>query len=49
MNCRGRKVSLAVNGEVVNEFDQCEVPKGYIALEAEGYRIEFRNIRLKTL
>ncbi len=28
---------------------ECEVPKGFIALEAEGYRIEFRNLKYKRL
>jgi hypothetical protein len=27
----------------------CEVPKGYLGLEAEGYRVEFRNLKLKEL
>ncbi len=45
----GRKISLWVNGAVASEFAQCEVPRGYVALEAEGYRIEFRNVKLKEL
>lgn len=49
ITCRGRTISLAVNGETVNEFTQCDVPKGYVGLEAEGFRIEFRNIRVKPL
>lgn len=49
ITCRGRTISLKVNGATVSEFDRCEVPKGYIGLEAEGFRIEFRNIRLKPL
>ena len=38
-----------MNGAVVSEFDECEVRKGYVGLEAEGYRIEFRNLKLKVL
>jgi hypothetical protein len=38
-----------VNGTVVNEFHDCEVPSGYLGLEAEGYSIEFRNVQLKRL
>ena len=34
---------------VVNEFSECEVPRGYFGVEAEGFRVEFRNIRLKQL
>jgi hypothetical protein len=38
-----------VNGEVTSELDNTDVTKGYIGLEAEGYRIEFRNLKLKSL
>ena len=49
MRCEGRKIALWVNGAVVNEFTECEVPKGYVGLEAEGFPIEFRNLKLKIL
>jgi hypothetical protein len=45
----GRTMTLWVNGAVVNEFGACEVPRGYVGLEAEGHRMEFRNLKLKTL
>jgi hypothetical protein len=45
----GKTVSLWVNGAVTSEFPDCEVPRGHIGLEAEGYRIEFRNIKVKRL
>jgi hypothetical protein len=43
----GKTVTLWVNGAAVNEYTECEMPRGHIGLEAEGYRIEFRNVRLK--
>jgi hypothetical protein len=43
----GKKITLWVNGAVTNEYDGCEVLSGYVGLEAEGYRIEFRNLKLK--
>ena len=46
---QGSTISLSVNGKMVSEFKECEVKKGYVALEAEGFRIEFRNIRIKEL
>jgi hypothetical protein len=46
---KGRTITLSVNGKVVNEYTQTEVLEGYVALEAEGYRIEFRNIRVQPL
>jgi hypothetical protein len=48
ITAQGRVISLAVNGRTVSEYKECEVPKGYVALEAEGYRIEFRNLRLRS-
>jgi hypothetical protein len=44
----GPNVTLLVNGVETSHFD-CDRLKGYAGLEAEYYRIEFRNIRLKEL
>ena len=49
VRAEGPRIFLWVNGAVSSEFGQCEVPRGYVALEAEGYRIEFRNVKLKEL
>ena len=49
IRCEGPKITLWVNGDLTGEFATPEVSKGYWGLEAEGYRIEFRNIKLKTL
>jgi hypothetical protein len=43
----GKNLSLWVNGATVNEYPECEIPLGYIGLEAEGFRIEFRNLKIK--
>lgn len=45
----GKRITLWVNGAVVSEFADCEVASGYVGLEAEGYRVEFRNVQLKRL
>ncbi len=45
----GKKMTLWVNGAVVNEYADCPVARGHVGLEAEGYRIEFRNLKLKRL
>jgi hypothetical protein len=45
----GKTMTLWVNGAVVSELPNLEVPRGYVGLEAEGYRMEFRNLKLKTL
>jgi len=49
IRCDGPKITLWVNGDLAGEADVPEVLKGYWGLEAEGYHIEFRNIKLKTL
>jgi len=49
VTARGKKLSVWLNGAVTCVWDQCEVPSGYIALEAEGYRIKFRTLRYKRL
>ena len=49
VRCDGPKITLWVNGQLAGEFAAPEVPKGYWGLEAEGYHIEFRNIKLKIL
>jgi hypothetical protein len=49
IRCVGPKITLWVNGDLTSQFSAPEVLKGYWGLEAEGYRIEFRNIKLKEL
>ncbi|HWI57545.1 MAG TPA: DUF1080 domain-containing protein [Bacillota bacterium] len=49
VTARGRTLTLWVNGAVTCHFDQCGQPKGRVGLEAEGYRIEFRNLKIKPL
>jgi hypothetical protein len=43
------EVRLWVNGEEVNGGTQCTPARGHLALEAEGARVEFRNLRLREL
>ena len=49
ITCKGKEMSLWVNGAVTNVWEDCEVPKGFVGLEAEGWRIEFRNVKVKPL
>jgi len=49
LSARGKTITLWVNGAVTSVFGECELPRGHIGLEAEGYRIEFRNLKLKEL
>jgi 3-keto-disaccharide hydrolase len=47
--CRGKKITLSVNGATTSEFDRCNNLAGYLGLEAEGSRIEFRKLRIRIL
>jgi hypothetical protein len=45
----GKVLTLWVNGAVTCQFEDCGRAKGYLGLEGEGYRIEFRNLKVKEL
>ena len=45
---RGRTLSLWVNGAFTSEIP-IGVSRGHFGLEAEGWRIEFRNLKIKSL
>ena len=45
----GKTLTLWVNGTVTCRFNDCGNPKGHVGLEGEGYRVEFRNLKVKKL
>ncbi len=45
---RGKSLSLWVNGAFTSEM-AIDAPRGHFGLEAEGWRIEFRNLKVKRL
>jgi hypothetical protein len=49
ITARGTTLTLWVNGAVTCEFKDCGLPLGRVGLEGEGYRIEFRNLKVKLL
>jgi hypothetical protein len=49
ITCKGKTMTLWVNGAVTAIWDSCEVPSGYLGLEAEGWYIEFKNLKFKVL
>ena len=49
IRAEGDRVTLSVNGEVVNELTGVGMKRGYIGLEAEGYEITFRNLQVREL
>ena len=49
IRCVGKTLTLWVNGVKQSRFTQCNLTEGYLGLEAEGSRIEFRRLRVKVL
>ncbi|HYO80458.1 MAG TPA: DUF1080 domain-containing protein [Bryobacteraceae bacterium] len=49
LTVRGSAVSLWVNGATVGSYDKVPAERGYIGVEAEGFYIEWGNIRMKEL
>lgn len=49
VTAQGPVLTSWVNGAVVNQYKYCQLERGHIGLEGEGYRIEFRNLKLKPL
>ena len=49
ITARGSVLTLWANGAVTCEVKDCGNPKGLIGVEGEGFRIEFRNLKVKEL
>jgi hypothetical protein len=56
VECRGPKIRVTLNGQVVQDVDQSTVAEikdkplsGYVSLQCHGKPIEFRNVRLAKL
>lgn len=47
--CTGSSVEVKVNGVLQNKIRNCTMTKGGIGLQAEGSRIQFRNLWLEKL
>ena len=49
ITCSDGDISLAVNGKVVTQGQDCSPSEGYICLESEGGIVHYRNNRIKEL
>lgn len=49
VTAQGKTLTLWINGAVTCQFDNCGLSRGYVGLESEGYRVEFRNLKVKEL
>jgi len=49
VECKGAEIIVHVNGVLVNHGTQCTATSGKIALQAEGYEVEFRKLELTRI
>lgn len=49
IRCEGSTLSMIVNDVPTVVWENLQVEKGYVGLEAEGYAIDFRNLKVKKL
>jgi hypothetical protein len=56
IECRGPRIKITLNGEVVQDVDQSTIGEikdkplcGYVSVQNHGKTIDFRNLRLKNL
>ena len=49
ITCKGKTITVQVNGAVATTWDDCRVPRGHVGLQAEFFVIAFRNLKFKEL
>lgn len=49
ITCKGKNLTVWINGAVATTWNECPVPKGHVGLQAELFYIEFRNLKFKEL
>ncbi len=49
LTCRGKAITLAVNGHVTAEWAGCPMARGHVGLQAEFAFIEVRSLKFKPL
>jgi hypothetical protein len=49
ITCKGNTVEIKVNGLLQNVATNCSLTKGGIGLQAEGSKIQFRNLWIEKI
>jgi hypothetical protein len=49
VTAHGNVLTLWVNGGVTCKFENCYRETGFLGVEGEGFRVEFRNLKVKEL
>ena len=48
IDCQGKTIKVRINGVETCVMKDCEVPTGYIGMQAEFFFIEFRNLKFQA-
>jgi len=49
ITCKGKTISVAINGTTTCTWNNCPIPRGYIGLQAEFFFIEFKNLKFREI
>jgi hypothetical protein len=49
ITAKGKAIRVWINGATTCTWDACPLAKGHVGLQAEGFFIEFRNLKFKPL
>ncbi len=49
ITCKGNTIEIKVNGLLQNKATNCSLTKGAIGMQAEGSKIQFRNLWIKKI
>ena len=49
ITCQADRITVKVNGQLVNQATNCNVTKGAICLQSEGTEVQFRHVELQPL
>ena len=49
VTCKGKTVTVGVNGELATTWNDCPLLTGCVGLQAEYYDIEFKELKFKAL
>lgn len=47
ITCKGKTISVAINGNKTCTWNDCPVPRGHVGMQAEFFFIEFKNLKFK--
>ena len=49
VTCKGKTITVWVNGAATTTWNDCQFPTGHVGLQAEHYVIAFKRLKFKAL